>query len=94
MEFEWDDAKNESNREKHGIAFEEAALIFDGLTLSKTDDRKDYGEIRIMTIGKLTNHIVVVIVHTQRSGRTRLISARLAHQQERETYHEYCSKNT
>lgn len=94
MEFEWDEEKDRSNREKHGIAFEEAALIFEGVTLSKTDDRKDYGETRTITMGQLAEEVVVVVVHTDRNGRTRLISARLANRLERKQYNDYRSKIT
>jgi uncharacterized DUF497 family protein len=92
LEFEWDDDKDRGNREKHGIGFEEAALIFEGLTLSKTDDRKDYGEIRTITLGQLAEQVVVVVVHTDRNGRIRLVSARLANRMERKEYNDYRSK--
>lgn len=94
MEFEWDDSKDRNNREKHGIAFEEAALIFEGLTLSKTDDRKDYGETRTITMGQLADQVVVVVVHTDRNGRIRLISARFANRMERKEYNDYRSQIT
>ncbi len=45
-EFEWDEKKNKTNIEKHGISFETASLIFDGTVLTWLDDRKHYGEIR------------------------------------------------
>ena len=44
--FEWDEEKNKTNLAKHGINFEEAALIFEGRVFSWTDNRKDYGEAR------------------------------------------------
>jgi len=94
LEFEWDDSKDRNNREKHGIAFEEAALIFEGLTLSKTDDRKDYGETRTITMGQLADQVVVVVVHTDRNGRIRLISARFANRMERKEYNDYRSQIT
>lgn len=94
LEFEWDDAKDRINRKKHGISFEEAALIFEGRTLSKTDDRKDYGETRTITMGQLAEEVIVVLVHTDRNGRTRLISARLANRMERREYNDYRSQIT
>jgi uncharacterized DUF497 family protein len=42
----WDPAKNEENKRKHHIAFEDAATVFDGPTLEKYDGREDYGEDR------------------------------------------------
>lgn len=87
MEFEWDPAKDERNYAKHGIRFDEARLIFDGPVLTSTDNRTDYGEERQLSIGEIAGIITVVVVHTVRSGRVRLISARLANRKERRLYH-------
>ncbi|MEM8936773.1 MAG: BrnT family toxin [Pseudomonadota bacterium] len=92
MNFEWDDAKNAANLKKHGIGFEEAALIFLDVVLTRIDDRKDYGETRRISIGKLSQQIVVVVAHTDRNGAIRIISARRASRGERTMYHEYCEK--
>ena len=92
MNFEWDDNKNQSNLEKHGISFEEAALIFEGVTLSRIDDRKDYGETRTITIGKIARLVVVTVVHTDRNGNIRIISARSAKQLERKEYDDHCAQ--
>ncbi len=92
MEFEWDDEKSNSNLAKHGIDFEEAALIFAGLTITRIDDRDDYGETREVSIGQLDAHIIIVVVHTDRTGTTRLISARRANRAERKIYNDYCKK--
>ncbi len=92
MEFEWDEEKNKANLAKHGIAFEEAALIFRGLTLSAIDERQDYGERREISIGQLPEPVVVAVVHTDRRGVTRIISARLASRAERRKYDDYCKK--
>lgn len=92
MTFEWDDNKNQSNLEKHGISFEEAALIFEGVILSRIDDRKDYGETRTITIGKIANLVVVTVVHTDRDGNIRIISARSANRLERQEYDDHCAQ--
>lgn len=68
MEFEWDEAKNRSNLEKHGISFEEASLIFDGPVLTYPDDRFEYGEVRWRSIGKIEEISVVAVIHTDRAG--------------------------
>ena len=94
LEFEWDEGKNAANRVKHGIALEEAALIFRGLTLTELDAREDYGEAREISIGQLADQLVIVVVHTDRNGITRLISARTANRLERRRYHDYCQKIT
>ena len=51
MRFTWDSAKNAANLRRHGIAFRDAARIFRGPTVERTDDRYDYGEVRIYAIG-------------------------------------------
>ncbi len=94
MTFEWDEAKNRRNIEKHGISFEEAQEIFkDPCVLTSLDDRFEYGEVRKITVGEiplttLKTTIVVVVVHTDRDGITRIISARKASRKERKNYEE------
>ena len=85
--FEWDEEKNKTNLAKHGISFEEAALIFEGRVFSWTDNRKDYGEARSISIGAISREVLVVVVHTSRHGKIKLISARLASERERKIYH-------
>lgn len=86
MEFEWDEAKNQTNRRKHGIDLADAATIFSGWTYSTVDNRFDYGEVRKISIGKMYEQLIVAVVHTDRNGTIRLISARPASKKERRTY--------
>ena len=44
MEFEWDDAKRWANFAKHGLDFRDAEEVFQGISLTAEDDRRDYGE--------------------------------------------------
>ena len=94
MEFEWSSAKNERNIAKHGIGFAQAARIFESDVLTFTDDRRDYGEERKISIGKIDGLIVIVVVHTDRNRKTRLISARPAKKKERMRYEEEIRKRT
>ncbi len=94
MSLEWDEAKNRINRQKHGISFEEACLIFDGAVFSAKDERFGYGEERIISIGAITTLVIVVVVHTDRNGSIRIISARLANRKERTRYHAHLSGET
>ncbi|WP_454745530.1 BrnT family toxin [Ciceribacter selenitireducens] len=94
MSFEWDETKNRINRQKHGISFEEACLIFDGSVFSAKDKRFDYGEERIISIGAIASLVIVVVVHTDRSGSIRIISARLANRKERMRYHAHLADKT
>ncbi|AOO80526.1 BrnT family toxin [Bosea vaviloviae] len=85
-EFEWDPEKDTANVAKHGVAFEFAKRIFEGPVLSWVDDRVDYGEVREISIGRVDGIVVLVVVHTDRDGRIRIISARPVSQKERQRY--------
>jgi uncharacterized DUF497 family protein len=75
MRFTWDPAKNAANVRRHGIAFEDAARIFDGPTVERIDDRFDYGEERTYAIG-LVNGIEITVIYTDRDRDQRhIISA-------------------
>ena len=87
MEFEWDEAKRQSNRQRHGIDFADVIQVFDGYTITTEDKRFDYGEIRYLTLGMLQNFVVVLVVHTDRENNTiRIISARKATKHEQKRY--------
>ena len=88
MDFEWDEAKNRRNIAKHGIGFARASRIFDGPTLEAVDDRVDYGEHRIKALGLLEGSLLLAVIHTDRNGVRRLISARVANRKERRRYEE------
>ena len=93
MEFEWDEAKDRSNVAKHGIDFATARRIFDGPVLTRPDLRRDYGEPRHVSVGR-AGPAVIVVAHTPRGDRLRLISARPASRKERRSYHERIQANT
>ncbi len=94
MNYEWDAAKNITNQIKHGISFEEARLIFEGYVLTGVDGRRDYGETRYMSIGAIQGLIVIAVIHTDRDGTTRIISARLANRSERQKYHDHLGRSS
>lgn len=87
MQFEWDEQKNKLNQAKHGISFEEATVIWDGIGLAWEDMRRDYGESRWLAIGMLSPHGAVVVAYTKRGEKVRIISARPANYKERDRYH-------
>jgi uncharacterized DUF497 family protein len=93
MEFEWDDQKNNINIEKHGIDFNFAKEIFSGVWISKPDNRRDYGEERLIALG-LLGEFVLVAVYTLREQKIRLISTRRANAEERRIYYEYVERET
>ena len=94
MEFEWDDDKNQQNRKKHGISCEEAQEIFFGIVFTSIDERFDYDEIREISIGAIQGVVIVTVIHTERNGKIRLISARKATPKERRQYYEYLTQTT
>ena len=92
MEFEWDANKNRSNKQKHGISFEEAAEVFRYPMYEMVDARAGYGETRYIGIGRNNQMIVLTVAYTERGERIRIISARRATKQERRTYYDYCTQ--
>ncbi|MCA3698025.1 BrnT family toxin [Aquidulcibacter sp.] len=93
MEFEWDEEKSRANLIKHGVDFVDAVLIFENIVLSAEDRRHDYGERRMRSIGVVDDDCFVV-VHTQRGGSTRLISAWKGGTDERELYRAHVSRRS
>jgi len=85
MEFEWDDKKRQQNLKKHGVDFLDAALIFENPILTTKDTRKDYGETRFISLG-MVGDVVYAVTYTERTGKTRLISAWKGGRKEHERY--------
>ena len=85
MQYEWDEQKRLSNARKHGIDFRDAVEIFEGDTVLMEDDRFNYGEHRFVSLGLLRGRVIVV-VHTEQAGVTRIISARKAIKHEQTIY--------
>lgn len=86
MRYSWTDAKYRSNLQRHGIAFEDAARIFEGPTVERVDDRYNYDEIRVYAIG-LVNGLEITVIYTDRSNdERRIISAWRAEPHERRYY--------
>jgi uncharacterized protein len=77
MRFTWSEAKRKANVATHGLDFSDARQVFEGLTLTYEDDRFDYREQRLVTLG-LLDGVPVSIVHTEKPGVIRIISFRKA----------------
>jgi uncharacterized DUF497 family protein len=91
MLFEWDDHKAVQNVAKHGVPFEYAARVFlDPHRLNSEDTRRDYGEDRWLTLGKIEGRLFAV-AYTPRDAVIRLISARKANEREQRKYDETLS---
>ena len=87
MSIEFDSVKARTNLRKHGVSFshaEQALLDPMAFTVEDPDSR---GEQRFVTLGTDSLGRVIVVIHTQRDERTRLISARKASRGEADQYH-------
>jgi uncharacterized DUF497 family protein len=85
--FWWDPRKAERNRRIHGITFEEARTVFgDPLAVTIADPDHSADEQRELTVGWSDRHRVLLVVHTERRGTTRIISARMATRHERQAH--------
>jgi uncharacterized DUF497 family protein len=78
MEFEWDERKNQQNQRKHHLSFEEAKEIFSGVVFTAVSNKLGYDEIREISVGAIQNISIITVVHTDRNGKIRIISARKA----------------
>jgi uncharacterized DUF497 family protein len=85
MDIEYPPAKRDATLADRGLDMARAADIFGGATLTVEDDREDYGETRLITIGFMDGRMVVM-VWTQRGAARRIISLRKANEREQKTY--------
>lgn len=89
MKFEWDPKKATVNIRKHGVSFQEAATIFsDPLAITFDDPDHVVVEKRYITFGLSLQNRLIIVSHTERGKRTRIISARLMDRKERKLYEE------
>ena len=85
--FEWNPEKAEINLKKHGVSFGEAETVFsDPLSLTVPDPLHSGEENRFIITGSSDKQRQLVVVHTDRSDKIRIISARLAKPGERRKY--------
>jgi uncharacterized DUF497 family protein len=87
LDFEWDQFKSRQNTKKHGISFRESATAFaDKLSYTISDPEHPIGECRFLLLGRSSSGNQLVISHTERGDRIRIISVRRATKREREQY--------
>lgn len=85
--FEWDPAKASKNLTKHGVSFEEAqSVFFDPSSITIPDPDHSIDEQRFIINGYSIRQRQIVVVHADRDGRIRIISARPANRLERKIY--------
>ncbi|MEK7806636.1 MAG: BrnT family toxin [Chloroflexota bacterium] len=89
MEFEWDPDKGAQNLNKHKVSFHEAATVFgDQLSVTFPDPDHSISESRYITIGLSHRGRLLIVAHTDRDDRIRIISAREATRREGIFYEE------
>ena len=88
-DFEWNPLKSERNVQKHGVTFVEASSVFDDpVFITLLDDEHSDDEERFITIGLSTSNRLIMVAHTERENRIRVISARKATKNEEKFYQE------
>ncbi len=91
LKFEWDENKNEINKKKHGLSFEEASEVFyDDDAVLFDDPDHSVGEQRFLIIGAVGSSKICIVSHCYRDNDNviRLISARMATKSEIRYYQE------
>lgn len=81
MRISYDPVKRERTLAERGLDFEDAAAVFNGITVEVEDARKDYGERRIICYGLLAARLVVV-GYTPRGSVRHVFSMRKANDRE------------
>ena len=85
--FEWNPGKAEANLMKHDVSFEEStSVFFDPLSLTVLDPLHSDEEDRFIITGFSEHGRQLVVAHTDRDDKIRIISARLATPNERRRY--------
>lgn len=85
MEIRFDPVKRNKTLAERGMDFEDATIVFAGATIDFIDDRRDYGELRWLTIGLLDARMVAVI-WTQRGNIRQIISMRKCNEREQQKF--------
>lgn len=87
--FEWDEVKGRANLKKHKVSFEEGKTIFnDPFLFTFPDNMHSASEERYVNIGLSAKGRVLILTHTERQGKIRIISCRKATPFERSFYEE------
>ena len=87
--FEWDERKNKTNFEKHGVTFEEAKSVFyDESAIEFFDDDHSDDEERFLLLGRSYKFRILIVIHgvREKGSKIRIISARKATKNEQKYY--------
>lgn len=85
MDISYDPEKRAKTLAERGLDFDDAVDVFAGKTIDYVDDRKDYGEVRWITVGLLRRRMVV-LVWTPKGDIRHIISMRKANEREQEKH--------
>lgn len=82
MKITFDPEKRAATLRRRGVDFLDSMEVFLGRKFEFRDDRSDYGEVRMITVGYLRDRMMIV-VWTQRGDARRIISMRKANEREK-----------
>lgn len=82
MPITYDPAKRAQTLAARGLDFKDAVKVFDGLEMTRLDEREDYGEDRYQTMGLLDGRLVMV-VWTPRGEDCHVMSMRKCNEREK-----------
>ena len=85
MKITFDPAKREQTLRERHLDFMDAPEVLSGLRIEQEDDRFDYGETRVMTVGFLKGRMMIII-WTRRDAARHIISMRKANAREQKKY--------
>lgn len=92
--FEWDKDKANKNINNHGVSFDEASTSFsDNLSLTIYEPLHSDEEDRFILIGNSFKSRLLIVVHTVRGNKIRIISARKATKHERKQYEDNAKRS-
>lgn len=89
--FDWDEKKLRDNVTKHRVSFYEATTVFSSFLplLTEYDNQHSQDEERYKTIGYSNKKRLLVVIHTDRGNKIRIISAWKANNSEERKYDEH-----
>jgi uncharacterized DUF497 family protein len=92
VDIDFDPAKNAVNVARRGLDFADAALMWqEGPVIEIEDDRADYGELRMIAVGRVRGRVCVT-VYTDRGPVRRIISLRKANRREINAYQAWAAQ--
>ena len=96
MQFEWDDDKDLSNQQKHGLSFSEVTELFESAAeyLEIFDEDHSETEDRFIAIGPINRGLVLVVYTEPEDDLVRIIGARPASRREQVQYRSYMEQYT